>query len=828
MKGGLHAPEEGAVAPSRGRLLHKYALILAALVAGALVVSGALQIWFAYGEHRNALVRIQREKAAAAAQAIAQFVAGIEGQLGWTTHAIAYAGPDGAAQRRFDYIRLLRQAPPITELAYIDGAGKEQLRISRVAMDVVGSGIDRTGEPSFAEARAKGAWRSTVYFHKESEPYMTIAAAEQGRGGGVTVAEVNLKFIWDVVSGIEVGATGRAYVVDSGGRLIAHPDISLVLRRTNLAGSPQVAAALAGGAAGELMTAPDPEGRAALSTNARIAPLGWLVFADLPLAEAYQPLYASMLRTGGLVLAGVLLAVLAGLMLARRMTGPIRRLQEGAARIGGGDLSDRIEIRTGDELEALAGDFNRMAARLQESYASLEHKVEERTREVASARQRLIDAIESISEGFAFYDAEDRLQLRNTRYKELLYGRTDLELEPGVPFEGIVRRSVENGLIPEAGDDPEGYVQRRLAQHRNPGAPTLQHRADGRWILIAERQVTGGGTVAVYSDITQLKQREMELEAANRSTREAAEEISRKHRELEVLSNKLAKYLSPQVYASIFAGRQEVKLASQRKKLTVFFSDLAGFTETTDQMESEDLTQLLNQYLTEMSKVALEHGATIDKYIGDAIMIFFGDPETRGVKEDALACVKMAIAMQKRMRELGALWRESGIEKPLACRIGIHTGYCTVGNFGSEDRMDYTIIGGAVNLTSRLEHEAPEGGILISYETYAHVKDEVHCEETGRIRVRGIGHPVATYRVVDLHESLSEAGEYLRVELPHLKLDLDPGQMSADERMQATARLKEALTYLWRVDRGKPLRRETRTEETPRSGRDAIRKTSSV
>jgi HAMP domain-containing protein len=178
------------------------------------------------------------------------------------------------------------------------------------------------------------------------------------------VAEVNLKFIWDVVSRIEVGRTGRAYVVDGDGRLIAHPDISLVLRRTGLAASPQVAAALAGGPTDQPITALDPEGRQALSAYARIEPLGWFVFADLPVTEAYQPLYASMLRTGGLVLGGVLLAALAGLMLARRMTGPIHRLQESAARIGSGDLTDRIEIETGDELEALAGDFNRMAARL--------------------------------------------------------------------------------------------------------------------------------------------------------------------------------------------------------------------------------------------------------------------------------------------------------------------------------------------------------------------------------------------------------------------------------------------------------------------------------
>ena len=182
-------------------------------------------------------------------------------------------------------------------------------------------------------------------------------------------------------------------------------------------------------------------------------------------------------------------------------------------------------------------------------------------------------------------------------------------------------------------------------------------------------------------------------------------------------------FRSPQVYDSIFSGKQEVMVASSRKKLTVFFSDIAGFTETADKLESEDLTKLLNHYLTEMSQIALKYGATIDKYVGDAIVIFFGDPETRGVKEDALACVKMAIAMRKRMLELGSVWRDSGIENPLRVRIGINTGYCTVGNFGSEDRMDYTIIGGGVNLASRLESAATPGEILVSYATYAHVKE---------------------------------------------------------------------------------------------------------
>jgi PAS domain S-box-containing protein len=397
------------------------------------------------------------------------------------------------------------------------------------------------------------------------------------------------------------------------------------------------------------------------------------------------------------------------------------------------------------------------------------------------SEQRLAEAIESISEGFVFYDPEDRLVLCNTRYRELLYAGHESEVTPGMAFEAIIRRSVERGSIKDADGRVEEWIAERLAQHRSPGEPQVQRRSDGRWVMVSERRTQDGGTVAVYSDITELKQRE--------------ESLSEKSAALEALSGKLAKYLAPQVYNSIFTGRQDVAIASKRKKLTVCFSDIAGFTETTDRMESEDLTQLLNHYLTEMSKIALQFGATIDKYVGDAILMFFGDPESRGVKEDALACVKMAMSMQRRMGELGEMWRAAGTETPLRCRIGVHTGYCTVGNFGSEDRMDYTIIGGAVNLASRLEHEAQPGEVLISYETFAHVDDEIECEERGQIRVRGLAYPVATYRVAGVKEDAA-APHAFRTELPHLKLEVQPQLMSREERNQALAALRKAAEML--------------------------------
>jgi class 3 adenylate cyclase len=364
----------------------------------------------------------------------------------------------------------------------------------------------------------------------------------------------------------------------------------------------------------------------------------------------------------------------------------------------------------------------------------------------------------------------------------LLYPDADVDIEPGMAFETIIRSAAESGHIADAEGRIDEWVADRVALHENPGEPRIQQRRGSQWILITERKTGDGGTVAIYSDITDLKQRE--------------EDLTSKSNALEQLSNQLAKYLSPQIYNSIFTGKQEVKLVSQRKRLTVFFSDLVGFTDTTEKLESEDLTQLLNQYLTEMSQIALAHGATIDKYVGDAIVIFLGDPETLGVNEDALACVKMAIAMRKRMKELESVWKNSGLENPLQCRMGINTGMCTVGNFGSDDRMDYTIIGGGVNLASRLESACPANEILISYETFAHVREHIRCEEHGEIEVKGIAYPIATYRVVDSYESLGRERRQFHEEHSNVRLEIDLEAMTNADREPAADMLHRALDLI--------------------------------
>jgi signal transduction histidine kinase len=381
------APAKPAPPPRRG-LFRKYVAIFVSVVAVALLANGLLEIWFSYQEHKEALVRVQREQATAAAAKIGQFIKEIENQLGWTTQLPWLAAT--LDQRRSDALRLLRQVPAVTDLAQIDARGREQLRVSRLTMDVVSSGIDFSQEPKFAEAVARKVYYGPVYFRRESEPYMTLALAGTRRDAGVSIAEVNLKFIWDVVSQIKVGERGQAYVLDAGGRLIAHPDISLVLRNTDLGHLAQVQTARGRGAdsGGDARAVTDAFGQKVLSANAAIAPLGWLVFVELPIDEAYAPLYASVERTGALLLAGLVLALLAAMLLARRMVGPIRTLRDGAARIGSGDLARRIVIKTGDELEALADQFNDMAGRLQESYAGLEKKVEDRTRELSEALEQ--------------------------------------------------------------------------------------------------------------------------------------------------------------------------------------------------------------------------------------------------------------------------------------------------------------------------------------------------------------------------------------------------------------------------------------------------------
>jgi len=286
-----------------GPLFRKYVALFVGVVCVVLLANGMFEIGFAYQEHKASLIRIQREQAEAAAAKIGQFIKEIESQVGWTTQLPWSAGT--IDQRKFDGLRLLKQVPAVTELAQLDSSGKEQLRVSRLSMDVVASQTDFSKDPKFTEAVAKKVYYGPVYFRRESEPYMTLALAGTRRDAGVSVAEVNLKLIWDVVTGIKVGERGHAYAIDAQGRLIAHPDISLVLRNTDMTRLTQVAAARAAGAGVPIepvQVAKDVHGREVLTAYAPVAPLGWLMFVELPADEANAPLYDAIWRSAALLL----------------------------------------------------------------------------------------------------------------------------------------------------------------------------------------------------------------------------------------------------------------------------------------------------------------------------------------------------------------------------------------------------------------------------------------------------------------------------------------------------------------------------------------------
>ena len=381
----FHVPQMslGLQIPGR-RLFRKHLMLTGGAMALLLGVSSAIDIWWSYRDQEALLVRIHRAHSDAAAGRISDFVRGIEAQLTWITHR-AWSGSN-PEQRYLEALRLLRQVPAITELRLIDDNGREQVKASRLAKDEVGSGIDRSKDRDYLATMERKTFYGAVRFRSGSEPYLPIALRGERRAAGFVVAEVDLRFVWDVVNEIQVGRRGIAFVVDADGRLIAHPDMSLVLRAPDLRHLPQVRAAHnEAGDRSVSIAASSLAGGPAMSAHSIIAPLGWHVFVEVPLAEAYAPITASLWRSLVLLAVALLTALGIAVHLAQVFFAPIKALHSGTVELEKGDFSHRISIRTGDELQELGEQFNSMAARLQASYTELERKVAERTKELEQA-----------------------------------------------------------------------------------------------------------------------------------------------------------------------------------------------------------------------------------------------------------------------------------------------------------------------------------------------------------------------------------------------------------------------------------------------------------
>jgi len=376
----------------RQRLTWKYVAVFASLVVAALLASGLTEAYFSYQDNRRSLTRIELDKASSAGALIEQYFGGLRRQIGDVARPPSASGSAGLSERRLDFERLLIRERAVSTIRYLDASGREQLRVSRYALNRQGRGADFGAASQFLVARSRGTFYSRIFFLRGSRPHMTLSVRESPPGDGVVAAQIDLQFVEGVIRQARVGSAGYAYAVDSRGRLVAHPSLDLVLGRADFSRLPQVRAALSGSArtaVSAATTGRSQDGTKVLSAFQRVNPPGWRVFVEDPVSEAYAPLESALARTALLLVAFLALAIFTSVVLARRMVRPIKSMQVAAARVGEGALEQRIDVNSQDELGKLGDEFNKMAVQLQESYAGLEDKVAERTRELGSALAEL-------------------------------------------------------------------------------------------------------------------------------------------------------------------------------------------------------------------------------------------------------------------------------------------------------------------------------------------------------------------------------------------------------------------------------------------------------
>ncbi|MBI3912805.1 MAG: GAF domain-containing protein [Chloroflexi bacterium] len=785
---------------SRGRLFRKYAIVIVAIVSGALVLGGAIDIYFSYQQNIAALASIQQEKAAAAGMEIEAFIQSIERQIGWVIPPPGLVGTVSIEQRSVDYTRLIRQVSEITEVRYLDASGKECLRVSRLARNLLGCGANVSATPEFTIPRAGRIYHSPVYFRNESEPYMTLAISE-GANAGVTVVEVNLKFVLEPISRTRIGEQGYAYIVDPNGNLVAHPDISLVLQKKDLSILPQVRAARTNPQTNLLerdnntAQGSDLQGRAVLSTYRFIESLRWFVFVEQPLDEAFTPIYVSIARTILLLLAVIALAILASLALAHNLVTPINILRDSAARIGAGALDQRIDIHTGDELESLANEFNHMSARLSESYATLEHKVIERTQQLARSIERLqglaqvsqtisstLDLNQVLSnivahavqlsgaDGGAIYEFDDAMQelyLRATfqMSEELIAAIRSRKIDltdPTLARAAATRAPVQISDVASESDFAFHEVYQRAGLRALLVVP-LFHEDKLIGALAVRRKTTGEfqsetvdllQTFAAQSALAiqnarlfqEIEKQKSELASWNQTLEER---VQSQVAELERVG-RLRLFLGPQVAELIASSKQEDLLASHRREIAAVFADMRNSTAFADSVEPEEVIEIMREYHAALSEKIVEHEGTVEHIAGDGAMVIFNDPVE--CDNPAERAVRMAIEMRAAIAALQTKWKKRGFD--LGFGIGVSLGYATMGAFGSENFFHYGGIGSVLNVAARLSDEARDGQILVTQRVFAAIEDRCEAEPLGNLNLKGISQPVMGYNVLRVRDNL--------------------------------------------------------------------------
>ena len=782
----------------RGGLFAKYVVSLVGLVVFVLAVNGAMETWISYRATRTTLTDAMSEKADATARRIEQSVSELERQISWVTRASVVT----IEQRRADYAQLLNQVPAVSQIFWLNGNGHEQLRLTRLTVSV-SSGADFSRDVRFTETVARGVNFAPAYF-REKHPFMSISVAHSGFNAGATVADVDLGFLGDFLGDAQVGKLAYAYVVDSRGQVLASsargPEVA-----KDLAKLPQVAALIAP-ATRELASGSDAEGQAVLAASTAVPKLGWYVVFEQPTAQALAPIRDQLVRIALLIGLGLVVAILAGTLLARRMLIPITALRAGANRLGAGDFYHRIDVQTADELEELAGQFNSMAGQLQETYSGLETKVEERTRDLAQSINELKvleevgRAVASSLDLNAVLPTVAARALEITRADAVLIYSYDAAKRHFNLTEAIgIDRNAEGA---HQAIDEDGSVLGEAAKGGEPIA--IPDLADAQELLLREVAVAAGfysvlvvplvdqkgilGSLVVLRKsagefspaliglmrtfahqsvlamrnarlFSEVDQKGRELASAHTTVKQQAEQLLDWNKSLEERVEKqlaeierirrLERFLAPQV-AQLIASSDghDALLDSHRREVTVVFCDLRGFTAFTETTEPEEAMNVLREYHAALGELIFRYEGTLDRYAGDGVMILFNAPIQ--FADHTRRAVKMAVEMRDTIGELTERWRNRG--HSLGFGVGIALGYATLGQIGFEQRLEYAAIGSVTNLASRLCDEAKAGQIVVARRVYGMVENFVEARPIDDLHLKGFNHPVLAMEILRWRE----------------------------------------------------------------------------
>jgi len=789
----------------REGLFAKYVTALVGLVVFVLAVNGAMETWISYRATKSTLTDAMGEKAEATAKRIEQSIADLERQISWVTRASAVT----IDQHRADYAQLLNQVPGISQLSLLDGYGREQLRLSRTSISI-GSKADFSRDFRFTDTNGKSVSYAPATF-QGFHPFMSISVSHSGFNAGVTVADIDLRFLADFLGDAQVGRSSFAYVIDPHGQVLASSSKGPEIGRS-LAGAAQVDAVLRANGS-PIGFGKDVDGNSVLTAVSAVPKLGWHVFFEQPTAQALAPIRDQLLRGALLISLGLVVAILAGTILARRMLVPITALRRGARRLGEGDFSHRIEVNTKDELEELADQFNSMAGQLKETYSGLETKVQERTRDLAQSIAEL-KVLEEVGRAVASsLDLNAVLPTVAARALEithadavLIYGYDadqrqfnlaeaigiddseqgqHLSIDEGEGVLGEAARTGEPVAIADltsAGETPlrdvavtAGFHSVLVVPLRDQqgvlGALVVLRRAAGDFSpnliglmrTFANQAVLAMRNARLFSEVDQ-KGRELavahttvqrqagKLEAQTEQlknwNKSLEERVEKQLAEIERI-RKLERFLAPQV-AQLIASSDghEGLLDSHRREVTVVFCDLRGFTAFTEATEPEEAMNVLREYHAALGELIFKYEGTLDRYAGDGVMILFNAPIQ--FPDHTRRAVKMAVEMRDTIGALTERWRNRG--HSLGFGVGIALGYATLGQIGFEQRLEYAAIGSVTNLASRLCDEAKANQIVVSRRVFGAVEKWVEGRPLDDLVLKGFNHPILAAEILRWRE----------------------------------------------------------------------------